>query len=496
MARVDTMNFSEGLYSDVSAHLVPSGMGGTAAGLHLMDNVVTTYRKGSILKRCGYSQIGDALQANKAITGLHNFRQSASVQKMLATVNDATDDDTQLFYSTGGAWTEITAAETAWANKASINVEMEDFIGYCFLVGWGSTDGFAAPLSLTGTTISTTVNVTSMPNAKYIKRYRDRLFIGNTDISGTATPFRVYYSTVPSAGAITWTVATNFFDVDYSEAVTGMESNWDRLMVFTEYSAYMVTGVSPLVRKKVWEVGCSNHRTIKNSGQYMIWANRDGVWMSNGGSDPVNVAGRVIDFVAFSNMTNAFAEVVDEEYHLYVGSVTVNGIAYANCSLILNIPTMTWRVHEYYDALSILGKFYASGQDSLYLGASDGEVHKLGSFTDSTLVTTDDGQPIHSWFQTGLLDFGLPSERKRFDRAWAYADRAQGLFLKCRVVDANNQGTSEWFELGEADKYVNEWQVNPNAGHFLQVEGVENGSNQYWSLFGLSYEANTDGTSK
>ncbi|MBU2045131.1 MAG: hypothetical protein KJ712_00195, partial [Bacteroidetes bacterium] len=188
--------------------------------LYIQDNCITSYKMGAILKRPGYENLGSALQANKSISGLHNFRQSLTVQKALATCDDATSDDTQLFYSTGGAWTEITDAETAWANKAGMNVEFIDFIGYCIMVGWGSTDGFLPPASLTGTTFSTSTQVTSMPSAKYITRYRDKVFIGNCDISGTAYPYRVYYSSVPSAGAISWTTATDFFDVDYSDCWT------------------------------------------------------------------------------------------------------------------------------------------------------------------------------------------------------------------------------------------------------------------------------------
>ena len=491
---VDFRNWTEGLYSDTSIHNVPSGLGQQKAGLYVMDNVITTYKIGSILKRPGYEQVGDTLEAGNSITGLHNFRQSSTVQKMLATVNDSTDDDTQLFYSTGGAWTEITAAETAWVNKANINVEMEDFDGYCYLVGWGSTDGFISPRTLTGTTLGTT-NTTSMPNAKFISRYRDRLYIANTDISGTATPFRVYYSTVPSSGTITWSTSTQFFDVDYSEAATGMKSNWDRLFIFTEYSAYMVTN-PPIERKKVWDVGCSSHRSICNAGEYMIWANRDGVWMSKNGSNPINIAGRVLDFIRFSNMTNSFAAVVDEEYHLYIGSVTVNGISYSNCTLIFDIASMTWRLHEYYDSLSSFGKFYSSGQDYLFMGATDGEVHELGKYTNATLKTSDDGQPIHSWFQTGAIDFGTPAENKTLNKMFAYGDRSQGLQLYARVVDENNQGTTEWKTLGEMTAYINEFSIVPNSGNFIQIEGVENGSNPYWSLFGLTFDVDVDGAFK
>lgn len=486
MTAVQLLTFVEGLYSDVSPLLVPDN------ALYSMSNVVTSYKIGSILKRPGYEKIGATLQANKSITGLHNFRQSASVQKMLATVNDATDDDTQLFYKTAaGAWTELTDAEIAWVNKANISVEFEDYIGYCFMVGYGATDGFIAPRTLTGTTFGTT-NTTSMPNAKFIKRYRDRLYIANSDIAGTAYPYRVYFSSIPSAGTISWTVASDFIDVDYSEELTGMEQNWDRLMLFTEYSAYMYNQDS---MKKVWDVGCSAHRTIKNSGSLMIWANRDGVWASSGGF-PQNISGRIIDFIRYSNMTTAFAEVVDEQYYLYLGAVTVNGVSYANCAAVYDIPTGTWRIEEYFDGITIFAKFYNAGQDYLYMGANDGDVHRRGKYTDATLLTSDNTAPINSWFQTGALHFGSPETMKEILKIMAYSERAQSLNLKARVFDTNTQIKSEFRSLGQLTKYINEFQCNPKQGHLLQIEADENGTRPYWSLFGFTVNVTPSATFK
>lgn len=492
MAKIHYLRFTEGLYSDVAPHLVPSGAdnSGVGGGLSLMSNVVTSYRLGSLLKRPGYSIIGSALQANKAITGLHNFRQSASVQKMLATVNDSTDDDTQLFYSTGGAWSEVTAAETAWANKANILVEMEDFLGYCFMVGYGSTDGFIDTATLTGTTFSTSTNLTNAPDGKFIKRYRDRLYIANVSYGGNDYPYRVRFSAIPSAGAIgDWDFTDNFFDVDYSESITGIGVNWDRLMVFTAFSAYMY---NQDFKKRVWDVGCSSHRTIRNSGKYMIWANYDGVFVSVNGGDPANVAGRVIDYVRYGDMRNSFAEVVDEEYHLYIGAVTVAGISYVNATLVLHIPSMTWRVHEYADGFGVFAQYYTGGQNKLWLGASDGEVHQLGKYTDASLANTDNGSAINSHFQTGAMDMGDPSMSKKINKIITYSDRAQGLNLRARIVDRNTQGTSDFKPLGEITRYIDEFQVRPDTGNFLQIEGTEYGSNPYWSLFGFTLDVEPD----
>ena len=476
------MNFIEGAYTDVGMINVPEN------AFYNMSNVNVTYKLGTPMKRPGYTQIGSALEDGNSITGLFNFRQSESVEKILATVNNSGDTAMQLFYSTGGTWTEIGAAETAWSGLEDAKVEMESFLSYCFFVGYDSTDDVWLPVrTLQGTTLGTTLT-TDMPQAKFIKRYRDRLYLVNCYVSGTHYAYRIYFSSVPSAGSITWDTTNNFLDVDFSEALTGMGENWDRAVFFTEYSAYLYNQAQ---FKKSWDVGCSSHRTIKNSGAYMFWANRDGVWVSTGGR-PNNIAGRVIDFIRAGNASNFFAEVVDEEYHLYVGDVTVNGISYSNCSVIFNIPTQTWRIHEYYHNKTVFARWLNSGQDYLLMGNAVGEVHRLGKYTDATLLTSAAGNDIQSWAQTGAWAAGAPADKKEFMKVMTYADRAQGVTLKARIVDANNQGVAEWRTIGELQGMIDEFQVNPESGNFLQIEISENGKLPYWSLLGMSIIINDD----
>lgn len=487
------LNYVEGVQTDISPFLVPEN------ALSLQLNCTTSYRLGTIMKRLGYERVQGVLESGNSITGLFHFRQTATTVETLATVNDATDDDTQLFYRTTGAWAPIAGAETAWANVANAAVEMEAFIGYCFFVGYNATDGFLPVASLTNTTtFSTATNVTSMPQAKFIKRYRDRLYVFNCRTGGTNYPFRFYYSSVPSAGAITWTVASDFLDVDYSEEGMGMGENWDRLVLFTEYSAYFYNQVE---FKKVWDVGCSAHRTIKNAGAQMLWANRDGVWRSTGGR-PENIAGRVIDFIRFGTPTNFFAEIVDEEYYLHVGDVTVNGISYTNTVLVWSIPTETWRVHSYANTFTIFGKVFSSGHDFLYIGLSNGTVHVHSKYTDATPIYSDGqvgatlGTAIASWFQTGALTLGNPAQRKKIEKIIAYSDRAQSLRLKASVIDDNTMAKREFHKLGELRKYINEFPCTPDKGHLLQIEGTENSTNPYWSLFGFTIYVDPEGQTK
>ena len=540
--------------------------------LCIQDNVVTSYKLGAILKRLGYKQVGGVLDA-KPITGLHNFRQSKTVQKILATCNNATDTNLTLQWNDDGTWTDI-ALGGAWDGKEDSRVEMEDFIGYCFFVGYDSTDKKFLPVgSLTGTTYGFTntsgsdaeftaaitdiitsaghglsdndivqftttgtlpaglslnvsyyiinsatntfkvsltlggsaVDITNtgtgihtwtqitMPQGKFIKRYRDRLYVANL-YDGGAISYRVGYSDIPSGTTLGWTAyeaGTGLFNVDYSEPITGLGSNWDKLFIFTEYSAYKYDQVT---LKKAWDVGCIEHRTIKNLGPYMIWANRDGVWQGSSGR-PMNIAGRILDFVKASIVlgNSMFAEVIDDEYHLYLGDVTVNGIAYSNCSVIYNMATQSWRTAEYHDNFTIFAKYNNSGDDRLYMGATDGEVMEMTKYYDRTPVYADDGNDISAHFETKQFDFGDPSIEKNIQKIIFYADKSVGLNMKAMIIDKNTRALNKIVDLGTLKGYITEAKFKSIKGNFIKFIGTESGKNPYFSFFGLTVllEGNT-----
>lgn len=466
----------------------------------VLNGVTNSFKIGALTKDTGYSRVGGQIQANKNITGLYHFIQNSTTEKMLATVDDATSDDTQLFYRAdgSGAWTEITAAETAWANVAGAKVEMQGFIGYCFFVGYSETDGFLPVGSLTGTTFSTSTNVTSMPQAKYIVKYDSRLYLLNVKYGGTHYPTRVVASSVPSAGAITWDTSGlpsensgGFFDVDYDLEITGGAAHMGRLIVFTNDNAYVYDRTS---FKEAWSYGCTNHRTIKKSGSYLLWANNDGVFLSTGGQ-PQNIGGEIIDFIRNGNPKDFFAEIVDEVYHLYVGTVTVNGVTYSNCVKKFNIATSTWEGREYYNTITAFGRYRDSNyKKRLYMGTSTGEVFDKAKYTDSTLVSGDaqttagtGGQPIAVNFELAPFVVDISSQEK-IKKLIAYAERAQGLVLKARVIDQYSQVLMPYEDIGKLETFITELDVNVKKGVILQIAGFETSTDPYFSFYGFALE--------
>ena len=455
--------------------------------LIICNGVNPSHEYGVLKKDLGYAQVGSTtLQATKPVRSLYNFIQEPGTSKLLATCDDATADDTRLFYSTGGNWAEIAGAEAAWAGDATMDVEMESFIKYCFFVGYSSTDGFLANLSLTGTTTSTTTNVTSMPQAKYIKRYRDRLYVANCNITATTYPYRVYFSSVPSAGAITWTVASDFIDVDYSEQITGIEQNWDRLMIFTEFSAYMYDQSN---KKKVWDVGCSGQRTIQNIGANMIFANKDNVYMSTGGR-PEAIGNNIKELLQNSNPANWRSAVVDEEYNLYLDdSVSAGGMTYTNVMTTYNFNTQMWRWRDLGDSIDSLAKYTSSGDDFLVLGAADSEIHKKSKYSDTTPIYADDTKPINAHWRTKGYDMGDPSVAKKITELVAYTEYGNNMSIRYRIYDKNREVLSPFKTIGTLSSVVTEFKnLKEIEGNFIQFEGKERSSNKAFRFFGFSFE--------
>lgn len=451
----------------------------------VLNGVVVHYKLGAVLKDVGYKKVGGTIQSGKNVLGLFDFKQPGGTQVMLSTCDDASSDDTQLFRKTdAGSWTEITAAETAWANSAGITTSMESFINYTFFVGYGTADGFLPVGTLIDSTFSTSVNCTDMAQGKQILRYRDRLYVINCRYSGTNYPYRIYLSSVPTGGAITWTPASDFLDVDYSEQLTGAGAHWDKMVFFTEDNAYMY---DQTIFKKVWATGCSNWRTIKNSGQYMLWANGDGVWMSSGGQ-PLNIGGPVIDFFRNSTPTDYFAAVVDEEYHLYVGDVTVNGIDYTNVKLTFNIPTSTWRWRELGHTMTSLAKKSASGVSKLYMGGS-GLVWEKGKHSDSTILKADDGLSIKASVEFPPIYLKNLSLEKASNTLTVFAEKAQGVKLYWRVIDSNSRVLTKFKPLGQLTKYINSFDVDIKGGVLLQISLSDDSTNEYFSILGYELDA-------
>lgn len=482
MPIVQQFDFSAGQYSFVSAFSHPPN------SLALINGARVDQKMNTLTKDLGYSQVSTTPETNKGATGIHDFHQDPTTQKILITVNDSTDDDTQLFYKTlAGAWIEVGAAETAWANVANVAVRMETFIEHAFIVGHGSVDGFLPVASFTGTTFSSTANVTNMAQAKGVVRYRDRLYAINTRTGGTNYPFRVYYSSAPSTGAITWTPASDFFDIGFGEEIRAETNHWDKLIIFTRFETFMFDQTQV---RSVWKVGAANRQTVDKFQGYLIWTNHEGVWMSANQQQPFKVSDPIKNFIDASIVSNQHAKIIDDVYYLSLGgTITVDSETYTNTMAMLHVPTLTWTIRELGHQVNRLGAINDTDRQRLYICATNGKIYNKGKYTDSTLIKDDDGTAIrvNVLFQPiRLQDVGAKNKIKEIR---AYAEKAGSASLKYRILDRRNRALTDFKPLGTIEKYENVFEVLDDAeGTLIQVALSELSGNEHWVYNGHQIE--------
>lgn len=482
MAKKFYSNFILGANSSVSPFLMKD------ESLMKLQGFNVGYRLGSLTKDPGYFRIGDK-PSSEIITGIYDFQEDPSTQKAFRTESAGANLD--LRYNNGGAWTSISGATTAWSGKADAATSFETFLGYMFVVGYDSANGYIPTRSLAGTTLGTT-NLTNAPDAKFIVRYRDRLYMLNVSYGGTDYPFRVRVSPPVSAGALgDWDYTDNFFDLDYGLEITGVGVNWDAMVIFTKNSAYYYNQNQ---LKLLWRRGCASHSTIKNSGEFMVWVDRDGVWLSKSLSTPQNISGAVKDFILAANPNAMFGEVVNEIYHLYVGDVSVNGTSYSNLMLYFDFSTTTWAWRELEDDMSCMGSYDDSGSLRLYMGDKNGQTWDKSKYYDATVVWSDgkigsaEGADITGIIETKPDPIDDPAIRKKLKSITTYSDRPGEMMVLARAYNNNVDAIMEYKPIGKATKIIHAFEGLDMEFNMLQMLVTETSILEYVSLWGIEIE--------
>lgn len=202
------------------------------------------------------------------------------------------------------------------------------------------------------------------------------------------------------------------------------------------------------------------------------------------GGQPQNIIGEIEEFFRAAAPLTLFAEIVDEQYFLYLGNVNVRDTAYVNLTAVFDIGKSLWWLREFADTMTIFAERNVAGKRRLYMGTSGGKVMDKGKYTDDTLVSDDDGSNISSTFILPPIHVEALQNVKKILNLTAFAERAGGLKLKARIIDRNNRIATDFEEIGELTKYVETFELDVSDGVLLQIMGVENGNKPYWIFLG------------
>lgn len=232
------------------------------------------------------------------------------------------------------------------------------------------------------------VPATTMPVGDFISvGFEGRIWIANK------TNDAVYYSdivqfTPPSTYSITYNAANflkNFSPQD-GESMTGLFRVPRALLVFKQNHIYRIYSASNVDPFPAYNVGTYSQESIVQAKDGLYFHHSSGFYKFNYDGQPTEISRRVIDFVkaiprtSYENVVGIYDGFDNIKWS--IGSVTVDGVTYANCQMRYTISTQVWTVYDFNGiSITALISFDNGTTIEQLAGTSTGIVAKLDTGT-------------------------------------------------------------------------------------------------------------------
>ncbi len=301
---------------------------------------------------------------------------------------------------------------------------------------------------------------TPMPIGDYIQAGFDgRIWIANKANDA------LYYSdivqfTPPSTYTLSYDPSNYIesFSPQDGESITGLFRVPKALLVFKQNHIYRVYSASNVDPYPAYNVGTYSQESIVQAKDGVYFHHSSGFYKFAYDTQPTEISRRIIDFVkaiprsSYENITGIYDGYDAVKWS--VGSITVEGVTYANCQLRYSISTQIWTVYDYAGVNITSLITYDNGTTIEQIaGTSAGAVAKLDS------GKTDLGSPIYY----ELIDrwrsyFDMSSHSKRLSGATVISRNGGGSQFQYQTEFS---GVNEWKDIGTiGSSYVS---LMPNA---------------------------------
>lgn len=336
---------------------------------------------GSLKKRNGYIPYADQPVAGVNINGLFLAITTSSIGVPLMVANNSGGTNGVIYYTLDGvSWTAAKTDDTA-----SRKTRFCTFINRVFRTNGADVVASAGAVNTWGTT-SCPATITP----QFCAVFQSRMYVARGSSGFGTTSSRVWFSSLPdSAGtAITWDTTNDRFDVNPNDgdAITALENNGNRLLIFKNRSMYRWTygQVDP---DRIIGVGTSAQESVRTNFDLGVtfFANPRGIYAYTD-NRPKLISRKIQPYIdAVSDWTNVAAEVDRDHYYLSVGNITVGGRTYTNAIFVYNIPLDAWSIFTTFNRAQIfalMGTDFTSTMPlTPFFGSTNGRVYQYGSGT-------------------------------------------------------------------------------------------------------------------
>lgn len=388
-------NCNKGLVMPVSHLLAPID------SVYFSQNLEYDTKIGVAKIRHGTARVGDQIVDNAEVLGVHQFITTGGVAILLAAVNDgASPSHLDIYSLTGSTWTK---------RKEDLTKDIKArFLTYLdTVVAYNGTD--AATCSVNGTAwAAATGNLdgANFPLGDVAIEWNDRIYVSG--VSGEK--HRLYYSSTPTAGAISWTSGNGYLDIEPEDGggdITALAKVPGYLLIFKERSLKRWNGSSTFP-DDLFKVGAASMEAVclGKGAAYFFSADGKGIY-ATAGSYPALISKPVkdiIDAIPSSYYTSVSSHSDGTDVRFSIGDITLDGLDYTNVVLKYNIDTQTWSCHSYGTEPLVWTTYKSGGETITIFGDNDGNIMEIGTGTEDVDAAAA-VVPIEFTYQTHELEF-------------------------------------------------------------------------------------------
>jgi hypothetical protein len=448
---IQIRDLSNGIIQKVDNLLAPKNSLSFSLNL-LFDEVL-----GRAVVRQGTALIGAQITDAKTILGLHQFILSGGTKYFLA-VRDGTVSAAS-YRLVGGTWTYISTAFTKGIKHRFLTY-LDTVAIFNGVEAMSSVD-VAAWFDTGGN-----LDIGNMPKGKFGIEWHDKVFTAGV----TGNLDRLYYSSIPIAGVISWTVGNGYMDIEPYEgqgAITGLGKVPGYILIFKERALKRWNG-SSTYPDDLCSLGTPSQESVvlgKTTVFYFSASYKKsiGFYETNGEvtrkiSRPIQ---KVVEAISSSNYTNV-AGFSDGEIVMWsVGDITYDGIVYSNVVVLYHIDSKTWAVLSFPTEYKVFSQYIDGTTLKIAAGDDDGQIIELFTGTKDNITGTSNIS-IQYAAHYHPMELGSRGKLKEISKIVPYTEN--GLGCKVFVRLDKKKGFDEKGSI--TDPFENEITIDENAHLF------------------------------
>lgn len=394
--------------------------------VYLAVNLVFNKTLGRAVMRDGLTQLGDQTVASKSCLGLYQFIKSDGTRVPLAVFNDALDTNSDIFKLSSGSWT-ITKTNLTASLKCR-------FLTYLDTVAvFNGTEKFASADGSSFVATGTNLDVNSMPFCRLGIEWKNKVFVAGN----SSNLNRVYYSSTPTAGAISWTSGNGSIDIEPEDgmgSITGLAKVPGYLLIFKERGLKRWDGNSTYPDDLI-SIGCLSQEAVVQTAQSVFFYNKRGIYESVGGY-PRKISRRIKDIIdaipsTYYSSVSGWGD--GENAHWSIGDITMAGLTLTNCVITYNISSKIWSLASFPSEFKFWSSYVDSNKDEFVIaGDDDGKIFEVFEGID------DAGIDISWILQYQNQEFGSRGLIKDLPKMVVYTEKVRNGKVFAKINNAGN----------------------------------------------------------